>query len=122
MEWWPLVVSAACAGILMPVVIRARSIGHDEPGGVQKLHLVRTSRLGGVIVVVACLAVPGVAALIGQAGLSAALSPGTQPFLAMVMYGANRLVGRMKPTWPRVPPSPSLASRTSVWTSVGEPR
>ena len=73
MEWWPLVVSAACAGILMPLVIRARSIGHDEPAGVQKLHLVRTSRLGGVIVVVACLAVLGVAASIGQAGLSAAL-------------------------------------------------
>ena len=73
MEWWPLVVSAACAGILMPLVIRARSIGHDELAGVQRLHLVRTSRLGGVVVVAACLVALGVAISTEQAALSAAL-------------------------------------------------
>ena len=48
-DWWPIAVSAVCAGILVPLAIRARSIGHDEPGGVQKLHRVPTSRLGGLI-------------------------------------------------------------------------
>ena len=47
--------------MLMPLAIRARSFGHDEPGGVQKLHRVPTSRLGGLIVVLACLAAQAVA-------------------------------------------------------------
>lgn len=54
MEWWPFVVSAACAGMLMPLAIHVRSFGHDEPRGVQRLHDVPTSRLGGIVVVVAC--------------------------------------------------------------------
>ena len=54
MDWWPFVVSAACAGMLMPLAVHARSIGHGEFHGVQRLHDVPTSRLGGVVVVVAC--------------------------------------------------------------------
>ncbi len=54
MDWWPFVVSAACAGMLMPLAIHARAIGSDEFVGVQRLHEVPTSRLGGIVVVVAC--------------------------------------------------------------------
>jgi UDP-N-acetylmuramyl pentapeptide phosphotransferase/UDP-N-acetylglucosamine-1-phosphate transferase len=53
-DWWPFVISAACAGILMPLAVHARWRGHDEPHGVQKLHAVATSRLGGIVIVIAC--------------------------------------------------------------------
>jgi len=72
-DWWPIVVSAACAGILMPVAIRARSIGVDEADGLRKLHFVPTSRLGGAIVVIACLAALAVAPASGPPGFSTAL-------------------------------------------------
>lgn len=54
MDWWPFAVSAACVGMLMPLAIHARSVGHEEHHGVQKLHDVPTSRLGGIVVVAAC--------------------------------------------------------------------
>jgi len=53
MDWWPFAVSAACAGMLMPLALHVHSIGHVDHG-VQRLHDVPTSRLGGVVVVVAC--------------------------------------------------------------------
>ena len=55
-DWWPFAISAACAGILMPLTIHVRGFGHDEPRGVQKLHAVATSRLGGIVIVIACAA------------------------------------------------------------------
>jgi len=51
-DWWPFAISAACAGILMPLTIHVRGFGHDEPRGVQKLHAVATSRLGGIVIVI----------------------------------------------------------------------
>ena len=53
MDWWPFAVSAVCAGMLMPLAMHVRSIGQQDHG-VQRLHDVPTSRLGGVVVVVAC--------------------------------------------------------------------
>ena len=53
MDWWPFAVSAACAGMLMPLAMHVRSIGQEDHG-VQRLHDVPTSRLGGIVVVVAC--------------------------------------------------------------------
>jgi UDP-N-acetylmuramyl pentapeptide phosphotransferase/UDP-N-acetylglucosamine-1-phosphate transferase len=85
-EWWSIAISAACAGILMPLAIRARSIGHDQPTGIQKLHLVATSRLGGVAVVVAYFAVLAVALGIGHTGLSSAL-PMVLAALPVVLVG-----------------------------------
>lgn len=73
LDWWPIAVSAACAGILMPLALHTRSIGHDEPDGVQKLHLVPTSRLGGVVVIVAYFAALAVALALAHIGLSSAL-------------------------------------------------
>jgi hypothetical protein len=55
-DGWPFGFAAICAGILMPLAIRARSIGRDEPGGIQHLQLASTSRLGGIVIVVACAA------------------------------------------------------------------
>ena len=52
MDWWPFAVSAACAGMLMPLGMHVRSIGQEDHG-VQRLHDVPTSRLGGIVVVVA---------------------------------------------------------------------
>jgi UDP-N-acetylmuramyl pentapeptide phosphotransferase/UDP-N-acetylglucosamine-1-phosphate transferase len=98
-DWWPIVVSAVCAGILMPLAIRARSIGHDHPGGVQKLHHIATSRLGGAIVVVAYLAVLGVALRIGHLALSAAL-PLALAALPVVLVGLSEdLIGRVGPRY-----------------------
>jgi UDP-N-acetylmuramyl pentapeptide phosphotransferase/UDP-N-acetylglucosamine-1-phosphate transferase len=72
-DWWPVAAAAACAGILMPLGIRARSIGVDEAVGARKLHLVPTSRLGGAMVVLACLFASMVVPLAGQTGLSESL-------------------------------------------------
>jgi len=54
MDFWSFAVSAVCAGMLMPLAMHVRSVGHDPHDGVQRLHDVPTSRLGGVVVVVAC--------------------------------------------------------------------
>src|SRR5678815_4545215 len=53
MGWWSFAVSAVCAGMLTPLAMHVRSLGH-EFYGVQRLHDVPTSRLGGIVVVVAC--------------------------------------------------------------------
>ena len=70
---WPIVVSAICAVVLMPLAIFARSIGHDAPGVGRKLHDVPTSRLGGLVVFAAYLAVLALALRTGHVSLSAAL-------------------------------------------------
>lgn len=99
LDWWPFAVSAVCAGILMPLAIRARSIGHDQPGGVQKLHRVPTSRLGGLIVVVACLAAQGMALDAGYLELSTSL-PLTLAALPVVLVGlAEDLTRRVRPRY-----------------------
>jgi hypothetical protein len=53
MDWWPFAVAAVCAGMLMPLAMHSRAVGR-EAHGVQQLHDVPTSRLGGIVVVVAC--------------------------------------------------------------------
>lgn len=72
-DWWPIAASAACAGILMPLAIFARGIGADDPQGLRKLHFVPTSRLGGAVVVAACLAALAVVPADPLAGPAAAL-------------------------------------------------
>ncbi len=69
LEWWPLLASAAFAGILMPAAMRARSDDDGPAGGVQKLHVAPTSRLGGAIIVAAFVAVALVAKIAGAAAL-----------------------------------------------------
>jgi UDP-N-acetylmuramyl pentapeptide phosphotransferase/UDP-N-acetylglucosamine-1-phosphate transferase len=98
-DWWPVALSAACAGILMPLAIRARSVGHDAPGAGRKLHDAPTSRLGGVIVVVAYFAVIAVAHRIGYATLSTAL-PLALAALPVVFIGLGEdLTGSVRPRY-----------------------
>lgn len=73
-EWWFAVVPAVCAALLMPVAIHTRSIGHDRADGVQAMHVVSTSRLGGAVVYVAFLAVALVARELGHDALGPALT------------------------------------------------
>lgn len=96
-EWWFAAVPAVCAGALMPAAIRARSIGHDHADGVQALHVVPTSRLGGTIVFLAFLAV----ALIAQRVESDDLSPALTLALAAIPVVA---VGMLEDVTRRVRP------------------
>jgi len=98
-DWWPIAVSAVCTGILVPLAIRARWIGHDDPTGIQKLHLVPTSRLGGVAVVVAYFAALAVALTAGHLGLSSAL-PMALAALPVVLVGLiEDLTRRVRPRY-----------------------
>ena len=72
-EWWFPAVPALCASVLMPVAIGARSIGHDHADGLQAMHVVPTSRLGGTILYIAFASAILVAHLLGFDDLTAAL-------------------------------------------------
>lgn len=73
LDWWLIALTAIVTCTLMPVAIRARSIGHDPVLGVQKLHAVSTSRLGGAVIFVAFVAVAGLAHFLGIKTMSVAL-------------------------------------------------
>src|SRR5258705_1409334 len=89
--------SAICVGILMPLAIHARSIGYDVPGGVQKLHRVATSRLGGIVVVIGYFVVLGIAQRIGHTALASTL-PLALAALPVVLVGLSEdLTGRVRP-------------------------
>lgn len=98
-DWWPIAVAAACAGILMPIGIRARSIGVDEADGARKLHLVPTSRLGGAMVVAACLVALSVVPVAGPMGLSGSL-PLAVAALPVVLAGlCEDITRRVRPRY-----------------------
>ena len=120
-DYWILTVAALCAGALMPLAIRARSIGHDKPGGVQKLHHVATSRLGGVVVFVAWLAVVAVALALGQGALAPAL-PLAIAALPVVLVGlADDLTGHVRPRY-RMGAAVLSAALASVYAGGVIPR
>ncbi len=73
-EWWFAAVPALFAVAVMPAAIRARSISHDHADGVQAMHVVPTSRLGGAIVFLAFLAAALAARALGQPDLDPALT------------------------------------------------
>jgi UDP-N-acetylmuramyl pentapeptide phosphotransferase/UDP-N-acetylglucosamine-1-phosphate transferase len=85
LDLWPVAASALCAGMLMPVAIRIRSFGHDRTGGVRKLHVAPTSRLGGAIVLFAFLAALGLARILGSGPLWAALPLAVAAFPVVVV-------------------------------------
>jgi UDP-N-acetylmuramyl pentapeptide phosphotransferase/UDP-N-acetylglucosamine-1-phosphate transferase len=86
LDWWPSVAGALFAGMLMPVAIGARGIGHDELHGVQKMHVDLTSRLGGAMVVIAFLVVVAIAQHLGHAALADAV-PLALAALPVVLIG-----------------------------------
>lgn len=87
LDGWLIVVSAIAGVALTPLVIRFRSLGHDRVGGVQTLHVMPTSRLGGVMLAVTFLAVAALARFAGASALAAAL-PLTLAALPVVLVGA----------------------------------
>ena len=98
-DWWPVLVAAIGTVVLMPLAIRARSIGHDETEGVQKLHLVPTSRLGGVVMFVVYLATVLAALRLEHVALSAAL-PLIVSALPVVLVGLwEDLTRRVRPRY-----------------------
>jgi len=70
MDFWSFAVSAVCAGMLMPLAMHVRSVGYEQHDGVQRLHDVPTSRLGGVVVVVACSVTLAMVLSDGDMGIS----------------------------------------------------
>ena len=66
-DWWPFGFSAICAGILMPLAIdvRGRSAA-TNPAACSTLHRVPTSRLGGIVIVIACAATLAVVLAFGR--------------------------------------------------------
>jgi UDP-N-acetylmuramyl pentapeptide phosphotransferase/UDP-N-acetylglucosamine-1-phosphate transferase len=98
-DWWPVILSVVCTGVLMPLAIGARTLGHDVPQGGRKLHDIPTSRLGGLVVVVAYLAVVGFAHRSANASLSAAL-PLALAALPVVLIGLwEDLTGAVRPRY-----------------------
>jgi UDP-N-acetylmuramyl pentapeptide phosphotransferase/UDP-N-acetylglucosamine-1-phosphate transferase len=98
-DWWPVILSAVCTGVLMPLAIGARTIGHDAPQGGRKLHDSPTSRLGGLIVVVAYLAVVAVAQRSANSALSAIL-PLALAALPVALVGLwEDLTGSVRPRY-----------------------
>ena len=71
----PAAVAALCAAVLMPLAIHARRIGHDHDfDGVQKVHDVPTSRLGGVILAMAYFVAVGLAYRLDPVASTAAVA------------------------------------------------
>jgi UDP-N-acetylmuramyl pentapeptide phosphotransferase/UDP-N-acetylglucosamine-1-phosphate transferase len=98
MDWWPFAVSAACAGMLMPLAMHVRSIGQEDHG-VQRLHDVPTSRLGGIVVVVAC-AVTLALVLAGRGELDHTALPVMLAAIPVVLCGlAEDLTRKVRPRY-----------------------
>ncbi|HVN33859.1 MAG TPA: glycosyltransferase [Casimicrobiaceae bacterium] len=96
---WYAALAAICVGVLMPVAIRLRSVGYDRPGGVQKVHISATSRLGGVIVVVGSLAVLGTGRGLGYHDVAAALPLALAALPVVLMGLAEDLTGSVRPRY-----------------------
>ena len=120
MDWWPFAVSAVCAGMLMPLAMHVRSIGHEDLG-VQRLHDVPTSRLGGIVVVVACAVTT---ALVLDGGRDVAF-PGLPLLLAaipVVLFGlAEDLTRKVRPRY-RMAAAILSAMAASAWSGGLVPR
>ena len=93
LDWWLITVCAVATATLMPVVIRSRRIGHDQVGGVQELHVIPTSRLGGAAVAVAYLSVVAVARFLDATALASAL-PLVLASLPVVLVGVWEDIAR----------------------------
>ena len=97
--WWCLILAATCAAVLMPAVISSRAFGRDHVDGVQTLHVAPTSRLGGVIVVLAYLVVVTIARTFDQVLLSAVI-PLAAAAAPVVLVGLlEDLLHRVRPRY-----------------------
>ncbi len=98
-EWWFAAVPALFAVAVMPAAIRARSIGHDHADGVQAMHVVPTSRLGGAIVFLAFLAAALAARALGQPDLDPALTLALAAIPVVVVGVWEDVTRRVRPRY-----------------------
>jgi UDP-N-acetylmuramyl pentapeptide phosphotransferase/UDP-N-acetylglucosamine-1-phosphate transferase len=118
MVLWPILFPALCAAMLMPLAIRARVLGHDGNfEGVQKVHEVPTSRLGGVIVVLAYVATLSWALPVDGAGLSLAVLLAIACVPVVLVGLSEDITGRIHP-WQRLAASIASAAFAS-WLAGG---
>jgi UDP-N-acetylmuramyl pentapeptide phosphotransferase/UDP-N-acetylglucosamine-1-phosphate transferase len=102
MSLWPIVFPALCAAVLMPLAIRARVVGRDADfEGIQKVHEAPTSRLGGVIVVLAYVATLTWAMPIDHAGMSLAVLLAVSSLPVVLVGLSEDITGRIRP-WHRL--------------------
>jgi UDP-N-acetylmuramyl pentapeptide phosphotransferase/UDP-N-acetylglucosamine-1-phosphate transferase len=120
-EWWLIAIPAFCVGTLMPLALVTGAIGCDRPGGVQKLHRVPTSRLGGLVVVVAYLALIGVAHKIGHVTLAAALPLALAAVPVALIGLVEDLTGSVRPRY-RLGAAVTSAALASVYAGGVIPR
>jgi len=96
---WPFVASAVCVGILMPLAIRARSIGRDCGGGVQTIHVAPTSRLGGAVIVIVFLLMVGLAPAMDSPSLRAGVPLAVVALPVVLMGLAEDITCRVRPRY-----------------------
>lgn len=98
-EWWPVGLAAISAALLMPLAIRARTIGRDLVDGVQRLHQAPTSRLGGCYVFIAYLIALVAGSYFDQRVLERAI-PLLLCSLPVVLLGAwEDITGKVRPRY-----------------------
>jgi len=105
----------------MSLAVRARSIGHDEPSGVQKLHHAATSRLGGIVVVIAYAVTLAVLLAFGRdhGSLELPLALAAAPVVLLGL--AEDLTCRVRPRY-RMAAAVVSAMLASAWSGGIVPR
>jgi len=116
-DFLPAAFAATAAAILMPLAILARRFGHDDDfDGVQKVHEIPTSRLGGVILVIAYFAALAVASRFGPTTLTAAVALAFCS-LPVVLIGASEDITRAIHPWHRLAGAVASAVIASYFAS-----
>ena len=113
----PAAIAAIAATILMPLAIQARRLGHDDDfDGVQKVHEVPTSRLGGGVLVLAYFVALAVASRTGAATLAAAVALAFCS-LPVVLIGVSEDITRGIHPWHRIAGAVASAVVASYFAS-----
>jgi UDP-GlcNAc:undecaprenyl-phosphate GlcNAc-1-phosphate transferase len=102
-ELWGSAVAAFCTVCLMPLAIRARTLGHDLRANPQHVHAQPTSRLGGGIIFLAYSIGVAVTAALG-------LVPSRPIFTLLACTLPVFLAGILEDVAGRVPPKLRLAA------------
>jgi UDP-N-acetylmuramyl pentapeptide phosphotransferase/UDP-N-acetylglucosamine-1-phosphate transferase len=116
--WWLAGLAAAIAAALIPPVILARDLGHDDDfDGIQKVHDVPTSRLGGAVVALAYLSALAVAVHFDEVDVQVVAALGLAS-LPVVLVGLWEDVTRGVHPWHRLSAAVCSAAIAS-WLAGG---